>query len=113
MTHLLLYSLPPFIEEHRELIVTILIGALAGYIAQFIVPGRGFGLLVTILIGIAGGWVGNRVLGGFLHLTHDPLFDEIICATLGAMILVLVINLIVGIPKGVTYEKDVYDWENE
>ena len=113
MTHLLLYSLPPFIEEHKELIVYLLIGALAAYIAQFLIPGRGYGLLVTILIGIAGGWIGNAVFGKFLHLTHDPLFDQIICTTLGSMILVLAINLILGIPKGVKNEKDVYDWENE
>jgi uncharacterized membrane protein YeaQ/YmgE (transglycosylase-associated protein family) len=112
MTHLLLYDLPPFIEEHRELIVTLIIGAIAGYIAQFILPGRGFGLLVTILIGIAGGWIGQRILGGYLHLTHNAFFDAIICATIGAMLLVIVINLILGKPRKEKDERDVYDWGN-
>ncbi len=113
MTHLLLYAWPDIIENNKEIIVECLIGAVAGYIAQFILPGRGFGLLATIIIGIAGGFIGEILLGKYLHLTHDPLFDEIICATIGAMVLVIAINLILGRSKDGHDEKDVYDWENE
>ena len=89
------------------------IGGIAGYIAQMVVPGRGFGLLATIIIGMVGGWLGQLLLGGFLHLTHDVLFDEIICAIIGSVILVIALNLILGKPKEGNDEKDIYDWGNE
>jgi len=113
MGHLLLYAMPPFIEEHKELITTIIIGAIAGYLAQFIVPGRGFGLLSTIIIGMLGGYLGNYFLGQYLHLTHYQLLDRTICATIGSMALVVVLNLLLGKPRDGKAERDVYDWENE
>jgi uncharacterized membrane protein YeaQ/YmgE (transglycosylase-associated protein family) len=113
MPHVLLYAMPVVIEEHKEIIVTIIIGAIAGYLAQFIVPGRGFGLLSTIVIGIIGSYLGNYFLGQYLHLTHYPVLDKIICATTGAMVLVIVLNLLRGKPRDGKAERDVYDWENE
>lgn len=113
MPHLLLYEMPAIIRDHQDIIFMIVIGAIAGYLAEFIIPGRGFGLLATIIIGIIGAWLGNMLFGSFLHLTHDRIFDLIINSTLGAMIPVIIINLVLGRPKEGKDEKDVYDWENE
>ncbi len=113
MSHLLLASLGGFYEEHKDLIISIIIGAVAGYIAQAIVPGRGFGLLATILIGMIGGYIGEVFLGKYIHLTHDEFFDGMICAILGSMVLVIVINLLMGRQKEGIGEKDTYEWENE
>lgn len=114
MPHLMLYEMPSFITEHKDLIIAMIIGAVAGYIAQAIVPGgRGFGLLATILIGMIGGWIGEKLIGSYLHIFNDEIFNEILCATIGALVLVIILNIAMGKPKEGKDEKDIYDWGNE
>jgi uncharacterized membrane protein YeaQ/YmgE (transglycosylase-associated protein family) len=115
MSHLLLYALPAFITEHSDIFIAIIIGAIGGYIAEFIVPGRGFGFFVTVLIGIVGGWLGQLCFS-FIHVNTDiPYFNEVLRSILGSIIIVIIFNLLTrGKEKaGGHKEKDVYDWENE
>ncbi len=65
----------------------IVVGAIAGVLAKFIMPGRDpGGIIVTILIGIAGG-----LLGGFLAqqlgFGGGGNIMNIVIATVGAIIL--------------------------
>jgi uncharacterized membrane protein YeaQ/YmgE (transglycosylase-associated protein family) len=76
-----------------EIIGFIILGAVAGFLARFLVPGRDpMGLVATILLGIVGAFV-----GGFLA---DALFDDESVgwfgATIGAVIVLLVWNAVVG-----------------
>jgi uncharacterized membrane protein YeaQ/YmgE (transglycosylase-associated protein family) len=80
----------------ETLLVTLVIGAIAGWLAGVIVQGTGFGLIGDILVGIAGAFVaaflfpalgiGFTLVGGIL--------GAIIVAALGAVILLLVVGLI-------------------
>jgi len=88
MTHLLLMT-----EATKDLLIVLAIGGIAGLLASFIMPGRGFGLIVTILLGIAGGWLANKYLYKYLTFMDDGLLKEIVASTIGAMILILIINL--------------------
>jgi len=106
MKQIILFSLPGFVHDHRALLFALFIGAIAGLIAQFIIPGRGFGLIVTIILGMIGGWLGDMFLKNYLSFTSNHLVNHIICATVGAMILCIVINLISGKDN-----KDRTDWE--
>ena len=111
MHNLLLFSLQGFIDAHWDLLVTLFIGAVAGFLGQFITPGRGFGLIVTIVIGIAGGWLGSMLFKNYLSFTDSPLVNRIICATAGALILCIAINLILGKKKG-DRDRDRSDYES-
>jgi uncharacterized membrane protein YeaQ/YmgE (transglycosylase-associated protein family) len=113
MTHLYLYAINDFIHNHWDIIVTVIIGAIAGYLAEWIVPGRGYGLLVTIVFGIVGGLLGDWLFRDYLNFTHDPLFDRIIRSTIGAMLLVILFNILTGNKKRKKKERDIYEWENE
>jgi len=118
MSHLLLYALPSFITDNEGLLITLLIGAIAGYLAEYLVPGPGYGFLVTIIIGMAGGWLGSIAFKGLINISTDiPHLNEVISATLGDMIVVIVVNLIMRAARGGkgngSREKNVYDWENE
>ena len=77
-------------------LITLAIGAVAGWLAGLLVEGAGFGLLWNILIGIAGafvaGWLFPR-LGLGLTL-GGGIVVAIVSATLGAVVLLLVVNLI-------------------
>jgi uncharacterized membrane protein YeaQ/YmgE (transglycosylase-associated protein family) len=78
------------------LLVTLAIGAVAGWLAGLLVEGAGFGLLWNIIIGIAGafvaGWLFPRL--GLRLTLGGGIVGAIIAATLGAVVLLLVANLI-------------------
>ena len=78
----------------ESLIIFLLIGALAGWLAGVIVKGYGFGLIGNMLIGVVGSFVGNWLFGRLGLFHGDGLLGEIIGATVGAVVLLLLIRLI-------------------
>ena len=78
----------------EPLIIFLLIGAVAGWLAGVIVKGYGFGLLGNMVVGVIGAFVGNWLFGHF-HLIHGGgVVGEFIGATVGAVVLLLLIRLI-------------------
>jgi uncharacterized membrane protein YeaQ/YmgE (transglycosylase-associated protein family) len=80
-------------------IVTLLIGAVAGWLAGVVVVGGGFGLLGNILVGIAGAFIAALLfprLGLGLTL-GGGLVGAIVTSALGAIVLLLVVNLLRGL----------------
>jgi uncharacterized membrane protein YeaQ/YmgE (transglycosylase-associated protein family) len=77
------------------LIILIVIGAIAGWLAGQIMKGGGFGLIGDIIVGIIGGFIGGW-LWGVLHLPGiGPWWlTSIISATIGACILLFIIRLV-------------------
>jgi uncharacterized membrane protein YeaQ/YmgE (transglycosylase-associated protein family) len=74
------------------ILIMLAIGAVAGWLAGQIISGGGFGLLGNIAVGIAGALVAGFLFPSFLPL--GGLVGQIISATLGAVILLLIIGLI-------------------
>lgn len=74
------------------LIIALLIGAVAGFLAGQIVKGHGFGLLGNIIVGILGALVFGLLFGNF-NLLRSPILNEIAGGTIGAVILLFVIGL--------------------
>ena len=77
----------------QSFIVWLIIGAVAGWLAGKLVHGYGFGLLANIVIGILGAVVGAYILPqlGFVPASAA---GDFIAATLGAVILLVVIGLV-------------------
>jgi uncharacterized membrane protein YeaQ/YmgE (transglycosylase-associated protein family) len=75
------------------LLWTLIIGAIAGWLAGTLVKGRGFGLIVDILVGIVGAFIGGWVFG-LLGLTAWGLLGQLCMATVGAVILLVIIKAI-------------------
>jgi uncharacterized membrane protein YeaQ/YmgE (transglycosylase-associated protein family) len=81
------------------IIVTLAIGAIAGWLAGVIVQGAGFGLLWNIIIGIAGAFIAGVLfprLGLGLTL-GGGVVGAIVTAALGAIVLLLIVNLLKGL----------------
>ena len=76
-----------------NLIIFLAVGALVGWLAGIIVKGRGFGLIGNIIVGIVGAVLGGFIFG-FLGITTGGLLGSIIMATIGAVILLYLINMI-------------------
>jgi uncharacterized membrane protein YeaQ/YmgE (transglycosylase-associated protein family) len=77
----------------EALIIFLLIGAVAGWLAGVVVRGGGFGLVGDIIIGILGAFVAGLLLPR-LGLGLTGIAGEIIYAAIGAIILLVIIRLI-------------------
>ena len=78
------------------IVVALVIGAIAGWLAGVIVEGGGFGLLVNMLLGIVGAFIAALLfprLGLGLTL-GGGVVRAIVASTLGAVVLLLIVNLI-------------------
>lgn len=67
---------------------SLLIGAVAGWLAGQIMKGEGYGLGINIILGIVGGLVGGWVFSLF-GLATTNIVGQLICATVGAILLIL------------------------
>jgi uncharacterized membrane protein YeaQ/YmgE (transglycosylase-associated protein family) len=85
------------IEMHmsgESLLVILVVGLVAGWLAGQIVRGGGFGLIGDILIGIVGAFIGDWLLPRLgIHLGAG-IVAAIIDATIGAVVLLLIIRLV-------------------
>jgi uncharacterized membrane protein YeaQ/YmgE (transglycosylase-associated protein family) len=71
------------------LIVFILVGALAGFMASKVLTGRGMGLLWDIVVGILGAFLGGW-LAGIIGIAVTNIIVEILVAFVGALILLAI-----------------------
>jgi uncharacterized membrane protein YeaQ/YmgE (transglycosylase-associated protein family) len=76
-----------------NLILFLVIGALAGWLAGLIMKGRGFGILGDIIIGIIGAFIGG-FLFRLLGISAGGFIGSVVTALAGAVILLFIINLI-------------------
>ncbi|HEY7763800.1 MAG TPA: GlsB/YeaQ/YmgE family stress response membrane protein [Aestuariivirgaceae bacterium] len=79
----------------KNIIIALLIGLVAGWLASLVVGGEG-GILRYILTGVIGSFVGSFLLNRFgLSLSiRNEVVRDIITATIGAIIIVLLAKLI-------------------
>jgi len=76
-----------------SILIILIIGAIAGWLAGVIFKGSGFGLAWNIIIGIAGAFIGGflfRLLGIFTY----SMIGSILTAMVGALVLLFVISRI-------------------
>jgi uncharacterized membrane protein YeaQ/YmgE (transglycosylase-associated protein family) len=78
----------------ETLLVWLIVGAVAGFLAGLVVKGGGFGLLGDIVVGIIGAFFGGWLLPKLgIHLGVG-IVSIIASATIGAVILLLVLRLV-------------------
>lgn len=79
-----------------SILIFLIIGAVAGWLAGILIKGRGFGLIGDILVGIVGAFIGGFVLTffGLASLIGAGVISAILVATIGAVILLSVITLL-------------------
>ncbi len=77
-----------------SLIYFLLIGAAAGWLAGHVMKGKGFGLVGNIVVGIVGALIGGWLLGALGVSIGSGLIGSLITATLGAVVLLVIVGLI-------------------
>jgi uncharacterized membrane protein YeaQ/YmgE (transglycosylase-associated protein family) len=80
--------------DAQQIIVMVVVGIIAGWLASLVVGG--YGLLRYLITGIIGAFVGGFVFdaAGWRLNLGNPLLEQIIVAAIGAIIIVLLARLV-------------------
>lgn len=80
--------------KKMEIIVTLLVGAVAGWLGSTIYKGSGLGIIGNIVVGIIGSIVGYWLLGKLgIHLGTGWI-GAILTGAIGAVVILFLLNLI-------------------
>jgi uncharacterized membrane protein YeaQ/YmgE (transglycosylase-associated protein family) len=79
-----------------SLVIFLLVGLIAGWLAGKLVRGGGYGLLGDMVIGVLGAIIGGFLLPkvGLGALITVPILNSIVVATIGAVILLVILRII-------------------
>lgn len=76
-----------------SILIWIISGIVAGWLAGLIVSGGGFGLIGDLIVGLIGGVIGGW-LAGVMGLQASSWFGQILVAALGGVVFVVVLRAI-------------------
>ena len=80
--------------ELTRILISLLIGAVAGWLAN-VLMGKKKSLIINIFIGIIGGFFGSWLFGILgINLGIGGILGDIIVSTIGAVVLIAVLSLI-------------------
>lgn len=82
--------------SNHDLLVTLVVGIVAGWLAGKVVRGAGFGLIGDLLVGIIGAFIGSWLLPKLGIVLGTGVVSAIVNAALGAIALLVVIRLLTG-----------------
>ena len=80
--------------EMESVLITLVLGAVVGWLAGLIVRGGGYGLIVNTIVGILGAFVGKYIFAELGITVGSGMAATLVSATAGAVVLVVIISLI-------------------
>lgn len=80
----------------ESLLVILIVGLVAGWLASVIVRGGGMGLIGDLLVGLVGALIGTWLLPRLHIALGSGILAAIIDATIGAIILLLILRAVWG-----------------
>lgn len=78
----------------ETLLIWILVGAVAGWLAGLVVRGFGFGLIGNIIVGIVGAFLGGWLFGTLGIAIGVGIINTIFTAFIGAVVLLLLVRVL-------------------
>jgi len=79
---------------HQGVIVWLLIGCVAGWLAGLVVKGGGFGLIGNVVVGVLGSLVGGWLFPHFGVQIGSGVIREIAHAAIGAIAMLIALSLL-------------------
>lgn len=76
------------------IIIWLIVGAIAGWLAGVVVKGGGFGLIGDIIVGIIGGLIAGWLLPRIGIIIAGGFIEDVINAFIGAVILLIILRLV-------------------
>jgi uncharacterized membrane protein YeaQ/YmgE (transglycosylase-associated protein family) len=80
--------------DAESIVIWLIVGAIAGWLAGMVVKGGGFGLIGDIIVGIIGGLIAGWLLPRLGIMIGGGIIAQIINAFIGAVILLIILRLI-------------------
>jgi uncharacterized membrane protein YeaQ/YmgE (transglycosylase-associated protein family) len=77
------------------IIISLILGAVAGWLGGQLYKGSGLGLIGNIVVGIVGGWIGYWIFGKLNIQLGSGWLGYILTAAIGAVVLLAILNLII------------------
>ncbi len=80
----------------ESLIVILIVGGIAGWLAGLVTRGSGFGILGDVIVGLIGSFIGSWLIRT-LHVVislGNPIVDIGVVAFIGAVVLLAIIGLL-------------------
>jgi uncharacterized membrane protein YeaQ/YmgE (transglycosylase-associated protein family) len=78
----------------ESLLIFLLIGAVAGWLAGVLVKGFGFGLVGNIVVGIVGAFIAGLLFPALGLNLGGGILGAIVHATIGAVLLLVIIRVV-------------------
>lgn len=78
----------------EALVISLIVGGIAGWLAGIVVKGGGYGLIGDIIVGIVGGFIAGWLLPRIGVAIGGGIYADIIDAFIGAVILLIILRLI-------------------
>lgn len=78
----------------QSIIIWLIVGAIAGWLAGLVVKGGGFGLIGDIVVGIIGAVIAGWLLPRLGIVLGSGIVAAIIDAFIGAVILLVIVKLV-------------------
>ena len=82
--------------SNEGILIILLVGIVAGFLAGKVVDGGGFGLIGDLIVGILGAFIGDWLLPQLHIRLGVGIVPLIVNATLGAIVLLLIVRLLTG-----------------
>ena len=76
-----------------DFLYSIIIGAVAGWLAGKLMKGGGFGILINIILGIVGGFVGNWLFNKLGVSLMDGIVGDLLTGVIGAAVVLFIAGL--------------------
>ena len=80
--------------DTQTLLIWIIVGGVAGWLAGLVVRGFGFGLVGNIIVGILGAIIAGWLFGAVGFTCFPGILNAILTAFIGAVILLLIVRVI-------------------
>ena len=80
--------------DAESIVIWLIVGAIAGWLAGMVVRGGGFGLIGDIIVGIVGALIAGWLLPQLGIVIGGGIIGAVINAFIGAVILLIILRLI-------------------
>ena len=82
--------------DTQSILILVVVGIVAGWLAGTLVRGYGFGLVGNLVVGVIGAFLSTWLLPklGLVFSVGSPIVTAILYATIGAVVLLLLIGLV-------------------
>ncbi len=79
--------------SNESLVIILLVGLVAGWLASQLVRGIGFGIVGDIIVGVCGAFIGTWLFPQLGVRIGSGLVGAIVSATIGAVLLLVVLRV--------------------